>query len=62
MAKITANARYSPTDIFVIVAYLVILLVIAILIWKFVSPILSLIIAGIFAYVIDLRKLIGRKN
>lgn len=62
MAKDPTNTKYSLTDILIIIAYLAILLVIAVLIWRFVSPILSIIVAGLIAYVMDIRKLTGRKN
>jgi hypothetical protein len=62
MARDVTKTRYSVTEILIIAAYALILLLIAVLVWKLLGPILAIVISGVIAYIIDLRKLIGRKN
>jgi len=61
VAKDVTNTSYTKSEIFTIVLYLLGLLVIAILLWKFINPIIALVVTGFVAYVADFRKFIGKK-
>ncbi len=63
MRTITIFGRtHEIIDLLIIAAYLVLLLILAVLIWEFISPILAVIISGALAYLLDLRKLFQGKK
>lgn len=53
------NRKFA--DILVVIAYIFILLVIAFLLWKLLSPVIAIAVSLIIAYLIDLRKFVNKR-
>ncbi|MBI4098387.1 MAG: hypothetical protein HY426_05125 [Candidatus Levybacteria bacterium] len=59
--KIFGNT-HELENLLIIALYLLVLLIIAILIWKLISPILAIILPIVVSYLLYLRKFFGGKR